>query len=484
VKQTGESDKVGTKITFKPDATIFTDINFSFDLTSQRLRELAYLNKGLKIVVIDERVADKMHEFCYPGGIVSFVKFLDENKNPLHKEPIYLIKEEQKVHVEIALQYNESYQENLFSFVNNINTVDGGTHLVGFKTAITRTINSYAQKNNTGKGKKDIDISGEDVREGLTAVISVKLPDPQFEGQTKHKLGNSEVKGIVEAVVNDSLGTFFEENPSVAKKVVEKCINSAIAREAARNARQLARRKAILEGGRLPGKLADCSIRDPDLCELYLVEGDSAGGSAKLGRDRTFQAILPLKGKILNVEKSRLDKILANEEIQTIILAIGTSIGDDEFDMAKLRYKKIIIMTDADVDGSHIRTLLLTFFYRFMPKLILENHIYIAQPPLYRIALGKTERYAYNDEEKDEILKTFGEEKKNIILQRYKGLGEMNPEQLAKTTMEVETRTVLLVTLEDAVEADNIFTILMGDEVEPRRKFIEDNAKYVKNLDT
>lgn len=481
VKVIGQTDRLGTKVTFKPDATVFSETTFSFDLLSQRLRELAFLNKGLKISILDERAEGKKHDFCYPGGIVSFVKYLDENKKPLHAEPIYLARDEQGVRIEIAIQYNESYTDNMFSFANNINTVDGGTHLVGFKTALTRTINNYAVKNNMLRGKKEIDLSGDDVREGLTAVISVKVPDPQFEGQTKHKLGNSEVRGIVEAAVNDTLGTFFEENPAVARKIVDKCISSAIAREAARNARQMARRKAILEGGRLPGKLADCSIRDPMLCELYLVEGDSAGGSAKMGRDRTFQAILPLKGKILNVEKARIDKIMANEEIQMMVQALGTGLGED-FDVTKLRYHKIIIMTDADVDGSHIRTLLLTFFYRFASQLIGNNHIYIAQPPLYRVASGKTERYAFDDAEKDEIVKSMGD-RKNVTIQRYKGLGEMNPEQLAGTTMQVESRTVKLVTLEDAVEADSIFTVLMGDEVEPRRKFIEDNAKYVHNLD-
>ncbi len=481
VKVIGQTDKLGTKVTFKPDATVFSETVFSFDLLSQRLRELAFLNKGLKISIQDERAEGKRHDFCYPGGIVSFVKYLNENKKPLHAEPIYLAREDHNTRIEIAIQYNESYTENLFSFANNINTVDGGTHLVGFKTALTRTINSYAEKNNLLKGKKEIDLSGDDVREGLSAVISVKLGDPQFEGQTKHRLGNSEIRGIVEGAVNDTLGTFFEENPSVARKIVEKCVNSAIAREAARNARQMARRKAILGGGCLPGKLADCSIRDPALCELYLVEGDSAGGSAKMGRDRTFQAILPLKGKILNVEKARIDKIMANEEIQMMVQALGTGLGED-FDIAKLRYHKIILMTDADVDGSHIRTLLLTFFYRFAPLLISNSHIYIAQPPLYRVAAGKTERYAFDDTEKDEIIKSMGD-RKNISVQRYKGLGEMNPEQLAGTTMQVETRTVRLVTLEDAVEADTIFTVLMGDEVEPRRKFIEDNAKFVRNLD-
>ena len=482
VKGTGSCDKTGTKVTFKPDPKVFSETNFSFDLLSMRLRELAFLNKGLQISIIDERSDDKKHDFCYPGGIVSFVKFLGENKKPLHKDPVYLKKEEQNIIIEISLQYNESYTENLYSFANNINTVDGGTHLIGFKTALTRTINSYAQKNNLLKGKKDVTISGDDVREGLTSVISIKIPEPQFEGQTKHKLGNSEVRGIVEAAVNDTLGTFLEENPSVAKKIVLKCVNSAVVREAARRAKQLARRKAILESGRLPGKLADCSIKEPELCELYIVEGDSAGGSAKMGRDRTFQAILPLKGKILNVEKARIDRILGNEEIQTITQAIGTGISEEEFDISKLRYNKIIIMTDADVDGSHIRTLLLTFFHRFMRELISEGHIYIAQPPLYRITHGKTEHYAYNEEEKDELLKTM-EDKKGVSISRYKGLGEMNPDQLAKTTMEPATRTVLLVTLEDAVEADNIFTLLMGDEVEPRRNFIEKNAKYVKNLD-
>ncbi len=479
----GDTEKTGTKVTFKPDASIFTETVYSFDILSQRLRELAFLNKGLNISIVDNRVEGKKHDFCYPGGIVSFVSYLNSNKKTLHSDPIYLSKEEDNVFVEIALQYNESYSENIFSFANNINTVDGGTHLVGLRTALTRTINGYIQKNDLLKGnKKGVSISGDDIREGLVGVISVKIPDPQFEGQTKHKLGNSEVRGIVEVAVYDTLGTFLEENPPVAKKVVEKCINSAIARDAARKAKQLARRKAILDSGRLPGKLADCSIKDPALCELYIVEGDSAGGSAKMGRDRTFQAILPLKGKILNVEKARIDKILGNNEIQVIIQALGTGITSDEFDISKLRYNKIIIMTDADVDGSHIRTLLLTFFYRYMPKLVEDGHIYIAQPPLYQIKHGKTVRYVFSDEEKDEVLKSM-KGMKGVNLQRYKGLGEMNPDQLAKTTMEPETRTMLLVTLEDTIEADNIFTLLMGDEVEPRRKFIEDNAIYVKNLD-
>jgi DNA gyrase subunit B len=492
VKVIGNTKKTGTKITFKPDDEIFKETDLHYDILLQRLRELAFLNKGIKIAIRDEREEDKKHEFCYPGGIISFVEYLNENKNPLYRKPIYIQKTENDVPVEIALQYNDSYKENLFSFVNNINTTDGGTHLIGFKTALTRTINNYATKNNLLKSKgktRDISITGEDVREGLTGVISVMVKNPQFEGQTKRKLGNSEVRGIVEAIVNATLSTFFEENPGVGKKVVEKCLSSAIARDAARKAKQLARRKNILEGGGLPGKLADCSSKDPSICELFLVEGDSAGGSAKSGRDRSFQAILPLKGKILNIEKARIDKVLANEEIQTIITAIGTGVSEEDFNLGNLRYHKIIIMTDADVDGSHIRTLLLTFFFRHMPKLIENGHIYIAQPPLYKVekkkGKNKGHRYAFDEPEKDRIIKEFGngDSGTDVNIQRYKGLGEMNPDQLAETTMNPETRSMLQISLEDVVEADRIFTILMGDEVEPRKNFIEQNATNVKNLD-
>ncbi len=475
----GTTERTGTLIRFKPDPKIFEVTDFSFDNLSQRLRELAFLNKGVTIEVHDER-SDKHHIFKYDGGIVSFVEFLNENKNALHRKPIYFARERGDIKVEVALQYNDGYQENIFSFVNSISTHEGGTHLIGFKAGLTKTLNSYGQKNNLLKNGK-YTLTGDDVREGLTAVLSVMMTNPQFEGQTKTKLGNSEVRGIVESAVSEGLSEFFEENPSVAKHIIEKCILAARSREAARKARELTRKKSALEAGTLPGKLADCSLSDPRLCELYLVEGDSAGGSAKQGRDRTFQAILPLRGKILNVEKSPLDKVLSNEEIKMMITAVGTGIGEEDFDIGKLRYHKIIIMTDADVDGAHIRTLLLTFFYRHMPELLKQGHIYIAQPPLYRIKKGKTEIYAYNEEERERALERLG--RKGVMVQRYKGLGEMNPEQLWKTTMDPERRTILRVTLEDAVEADRIFTILMGDKVEPRRRFIEENARKVKNLD-
>ena len=470
----GPCNDRGTKITFFPDHTIFPDTNFHFDTLSSRLRELAFLNKGLHITLFDERT-NKKQEFHYEGGIVSFVEFLDKNKSPLHKV-IYFQKERNMVKIEVAMQYNTSYQENIFSFANNINTIEGGTHLIGFKTALTRTLNNYAVKMKVN----DIKLSSDDTREGLTAVISVKLQDPQFEGQTKTKLGNSEVKGIVESLVNDNLGTFLEENPTIAKIVTEKCINSAKAREAATKARELTRRKGALNSHSLPGKLADCSERDPAKCELYIVEGDSAGGSAKQGRNRNFQAILPLRGKILNVEKSRLNKIFQNEEITTMITALGTGIAE-EFDVSKLRYHKIIIMTDADVDGAHIRTLLLTFFHRYMNPLIRAGYIYIAQPPLYKVVKNKKVNYVYSDEKLEKLFNEIGRD--NASMQRYKGLGEMNPKQLWETTMNPEDRTLLQVSLEDAVEADKIFTILMGDQVEPRREFIQQHAKEVINLD-
>ncbi len=491
VKCIGEAKDTGTIVSFLPDPEIFAETQvYHYDILSQRLRELAFLNKGVTITLKDER-DERYHEFCYPGGIVSFVEFLNENKTALYKPPIYIKKTVNDIPVEIALQHNDTYQENIFTFVNNINTIDGGTHLAGFRTAFTRTINSYATKNNMLKGKgktKDIDLTGDDVREGLTCVLSVMIRNPQFEGQTKGKLGNSEARSAVETAVSDTLSTFFEENPSVAKKIVEKCIAAAVARDAARMAKQLARRKGVLEGGGLPGKLADCSGRDPSLCELFLVEGDSAGGSAKSGRDRGFQAILPLKGKILNIEKARIDKVLANEEIRTIVQALGTGISEDDFRINDLRYHKIIIMTDADVDGSHIRTLLLTFFFRHMPKLIENGHIYIAQPPLFKIEKKKGKnrfhKYAFNESEKDRIIKEMSIERDSeLVLQRYKGLGEMNPDQLAETTLNPEKRSLLQIQLEDLVEADSIFTLLMGEEVEPRRKFIEDNAANVKNLD-
>ncbi len=475
---TGPSERRGTGIFFQPDAEIFTDTVFNFDILSARLRELAFLNKGLTITVRDEREEGRAHEFHFPGGITAFVEYMDQNKKPLFEKPVHFEKETQGVPLEIALRYNEGYTENLFSFVNNVNTVDGGTHVVGFRSALTRAINQKA-KEVLGKNKKsDLELTGDDMREGLTAVISIKLREPQFEGQTKHKLGNGEVKGIVDTAAFELLTAYLEENPAVARKIVDKVYNAAVAREAARKARQMARRKSVLEGGGLPGKLADCSSRNPAECELYLVEGDSAGGSAKQGRDRTFQAILPLKGKILNVEKARLDKIVANEEIATMVLAIGCGLGDESFHFDKLRYHKIIIMTDADVDGSHIQTLLLTFFCRYMKELIENGVLYLAQPPLYKIKAGKLERYAFTDAEKDLMLAEIGD-KKGIYVQRYKGLGEMNPEQLATTTMNPENRILKRVTMEDVVEADQIFTMLMGEEVEPRRKFIEENAHLV-----
>jgi DNA gyrase subunit B len=475
----GDTEETGTTVRWMPDHGIFETLDYNFDTLSQRLRELAFLNKGVRIQFADERTGRK-HDFRYEGGIVSFVKYLNENKTALHPTPVYVSRERDRVLVETALQYNDGYVESVFSFVNNINTIEGGTHLIGFRAALTRTINNYAEREGLFRSLKEISLGGDDVREGLTAVISVKLPEPQFEGQTKAKLGNTEVKGIVESVVGEGLRSFLEENPGVAKKLVDKCIATARAREAARQARDLARRKSILDSGALPGKLADCQSTKPEECEIYLVEGDSAGGSAKMGRDRRFQAILPLKGKILNVEKASLDKMLSNEEIRTIITALGTGI-DDEFDADKARYHKLILMTDADVDGAHIRTLLLTFFFRHMRPLIERGYVYIAMPPLYRIAKGKDVRYAYNDAERDRILEEFG--RKSIHVQRYKGLGEMNPDQLWSTTMDPENRSVYKVTLDDLVEADRMFTILMGDQVEPRRKFIEEYADSVRNLD-
>jgi DNA gyrase subunit B len=486
VKEIGTTDKTGTKIRFKADPSVFETTEYSFDILSKRLRELAFLNKGITITIADERSEDKKHEFCYPGGLISFIKYLDENKIPLHDEPIYFHQERDNTDIEIVMQYNDSYTENIFSFANNINTVDGGTHLMGFKRGLTRALNNYITGYNLLKSNSNLELKGEDLREGLTAVISVKLPNPQFEGQTKAKLGNSEVATTVEASIVEVLGAYLEENPPVAKKIVEKCINSAIAREAARKARQLARRKTLMDGGGLPGKLADCSERDPEKCELFLVEGDSAGGSAKMGRDRAFQAILPLKGKILNVEKARIDKILEHESIQDMVQALGTGFGNSEdedgFSSDKARYHKIIIMTDADVDGSHIRTLLLTFLFRHMPGLIEKGFVYIAQPPLYRVKAGKEEKYLFTDEEKDRTIEEW-KDKKNVTVQRYKGLGEMNPDQLASTTMMPESRTLLQVKLEDGIEADKVFTMLMGEDVESRRKFIEENYYKVKNLD-
>jgi len=476
----GDTDKTGTKITFMPDDEIFEEINFSYDILTQRLREQAFLTRGIKIELIDERTG-KTNVFHYEGGIVSFVKYLNRTKEVLHEEPIYMRAVRDDIEVEVALQYNNSYIETVLSFANNINTQEGGTHLIGFRTALTRTMNDYMRKTNMLK-EQDANLSGEDVREGLTAVISVKLPNPQFEGQTKTKLGNSEVRSLVDSIVGEGMSQFLEENPSIAKIIAEKALGAARAREAARKARELTRRKSALEHTALPGKLADCRERDPRLCELYIVEGDSAGGSAKQGRDPNTQAILPLRGKILNVEKARLDKILNNEEIRAMITALGTGIGD-EFDIEKLRYHKVILMADADVDGAHIRTLLLTFFYRYMQPLIEEGKVYIAQPPLYRVVLGKKDYYAFDDYELSKILESLGDARGRAEIKRFKGLGEMTAEQLWDTTMNPEKRTILKVTLEDAVEADEIFTILMGDRVEPRRQFIFEHAAEVQNLD-
>lgn len=467
----------GTIIEFYPDAQIFTELEYHYDTLAARCRELAFLNKGLTIEVKDLREENgRADTFCFPGGIASFVEYVDTNRKALFAQPIHLVCEAGKYPLEVAIQYNDSYQENFYSFVNNVNTYDGGTHVTGFKAALTRVITKYAIES-ASKAKKDVQISGDDIREGLTAVIAIRISQPQFEGQTKRKLGNSEAKGLVETVVGEKLDTFFQEHPAVIKPIIEKVFNAAVAREAAHRARNLARRKSVLEGGGLPGKLADCSSRKPEECELFLVEGDSAGGSAKQGRNREFQAILPLKGKILNVEKARLDKILGTEEIQTLVTAIGTGIGE-EFKIEKLRYHKIIIMTDADVDGSHIQTLLMTFFFRQMRALIDGGHIYLAQPPLYRIKYGKEERYLFSDEEKDATLASL-DDRKNIYLQRYKGLGEMNPDQLAETTMIPSKRVLKQTYIEDALIADQVFTVLMGEEVEPRRRFIEDNAYRV-----
>ena len=495
VKEIGKAGKkeTGTKITFFPDPEIFNTTEFKFSTLAERMRELAYLNKTITIIIKDERNGGEEETFHFKGGLIEFVQYLDESRQPLHKT-IYIEGIKDNTPVEIAFQYTDRYTENIFSYVNNINTTEGGTHLSGFKTALTRTLNNYAYKNKLIKEGK-INLTGEDFREGLTAVLSVKVAEPQFEGQTKTKLGNSETRSAVEMLVGEKLADFLEENPSIGKKIIEKCSRAAEAREAARKARDLTRRKNALDTMHLPGKLADCSITDPEHCEIYIVEGDSAGGSAKQGRDRKFQAILPLKGKILNVEKAKINKILENNEIKAIISAIGAGIGVD-FNEEKARYGKIILMTDADVDGSHIRTLLLTFLYRYMQELITAGKVYIAQPPLYKIKKGKEEFYAFNEKERDEILKRLkvngkgsgkeSEDEKNIkgvIISRYKGLGEMNPDQLWQTTMNPETRTVLQVMIESAAAADKIFETLMGDDVGPRREFIEKNAKYVKNLD-
>lgn len=477
----GDCETTGTTVHFKPDATIFTETEYSYDTLRLRIRELAFLNKVITISLTDERAEDKSETFHFAGGIIEYVEFMDKDKDKINPKPIYLEGEKNAVIVEVAMQYCDTYSENIFTYVNNINTEEGGTHLSGFRKALTRTINAYARKTNMLKENEDA-LSGDDVREGLTAVLSLKVQNPQFESQTKIKLGNSEVMPIVDNLVGDTLAEFMEENPQVAKKLVEKAIIAARARLAARKARELTRRKNAMDLGGLPGKLADCKSRNVEDTEIYLVEGDSAGGSAKQGRNSDFQAILPLRGKILNVEKARLDKVLSSEEIRNMITAFGCGIGDD-FNLDKARYGKIIIMTDADVDGAHIRTLLLTFFYRYMQPLIKEGHVFIAQPPLYLIRKNQKQHYyAYSDEELQQILDEVGRDT-NPYVQRYKGLGEMNPGQLWETTMDPAARTILQVHLEDAAEADRIFSILMGDKVEPRRQFIEDNAKKVRNLD-
>jgi DNA gyrase subunit B len=478
IKVVGETEESGTTIQFWPDDEIFETTEFLFDTLKTRLRELAFLNKGVMIRISDECI-DKKSEFKYEGGIIEFVKYLNKNKNTLHSEPIYFQTEKGMDIVEIAMQYNDSYNENIYTFANNIPTHEGGSHLMGFKSGLTRVMNDYARRFGLIK-EKDENLSGEDIREGLTAIISVKLPNPQFEGQTKTKLGNSEIRTLVDSALADELKAYLEENPSVAREIIGKCLVAQHAREAARKARELTRRKSALESAALPGKLADCSERDADKCEIFIVEGDSAGGSAKQGRDRRFQAILPLRGKILNVEKTRQDRAFANTEIRAMATAFGAGIGE-EFDVAKLRYNRIICMTDADVDGSHIRILLLTFFYRYMRELLEAGHVYIAQPPLYKISKNKTDKYVYSDDALEKHLAEIGKE--GITIQRYKGLGEMNPDQLWETTMDPENRTLLQVSVDNAIEAEEIFTILMGDQVEPRREFIEQNAKLVVNLD-
>ena len=489
LKVVGETDRTGTTIRFWPDVKtgenpepgVFETGDFDFDTLKTRFREMAFLNKGIRISLRDERTEPaKERTYHYEGGILSFVEYLNQHKTPLFKPPVYIEGEKNGSTVEVALQWNDGYNENVFTFANNIHTPEGGTHLAGFRSALTKVINDYGRKNGILKGS-DANLTGEDVREGLTAVVSVKLVEPQFEGQTKSKLGNSEIRPLVDALVSEKLSTYFEEHPADARAVLDKCLQAARAREAARKARDLTRRKTALESAALPGKLADCSERDPAKCEIFLVEGDSAGGSAKSGRDRHFQAILPLRGKILNVEKTRMDKVLANAEIKAMITAFGAGFGD-EFDASKLRYHRIVCMTDADVDGSHIRILLLTFFYRFMPKLIEDGHVYAARPPLYKVTRGKMEKYVYTDEQLQALLDEIGRDVKPNI-QRYKGLGEMNPEQLWETTMNPETRSMFRVTLKDAIAADEMFTLLMGDQVEPRREFIEENCKLVADLD-
>ncbi len=481
LKVIGDTDQTGTITRFKPDPEIFQETTvYEFDTLATRMRELAFLNRNIKLTIEDKREHKQKKEFHYEGGIKSYVEHLNRSKQPIHEEPVYVEGSKDGIQVEVSLQYNEGYTNNIYSFTNNIHTYEGGTHEVGFKTALTRVINDYGRKNSILKDA-DSNLTGEDVREGLTAIVSIKHPNPQFEGQTKTKLGNSEARTITESVFSEAFEKFLLENPNVARKIVEKGTMAARARVAAKKARELTRRKSALEVSSLPGKLADCSSKDPAISEIYIVEGDSAGGSAKQGRDRHFQAILPLKGKIINVEKARLDKILSNDEVRTIITAIGTNIGGD-FDIEKARYHKVIIMTDADVDGAHIRTLLLTFFYRYMRQIIEHGYIYIAQPPLFKIQQGKKVQYAYNEKELEKILAELPAQPKPGI-QRYKGLGEMNPTQLWETTMDPEVRSLLQVSLQDAIEADETFEILMGDKVEPRRNFIQENAKYVKNLD-
>lgn len=481
LEKIGEAEGSGTKVHFKPDHEIFEETEYDFEILSQRLRELAFLNKGINITLIDEREDEVKEEvYHYEGGIKSFVSYLNRNKEVLHDEPIYVEGFKDGIAVEVSLQYHDGFNENIFTFANNIDTVEGGTHLAGFKTALTRVMNDYGRRFGHLK-ESDKNLSGDDIREGLTAVVSVKISEPQFEGQTKTKLGNSEVRSAVDSISGEGISTFLEENPEVGKIIIEKALLASRAREAARRARELTR-KSVLERSSLPGKLADCSSKDPKECEIYIVEGDSAGGSAKQGRDRKFQAILPLRGKIMNVEKQRLDKILGSDTIRSMVTAIGAGIGP-EFDIEKIRYNRIIIMTDADVDGAHIRTLLLTFFYRYMRDLVEQGHVYIAQPPLYKISKGKQERYAYSDAAADEIIEEFGGKDSSVNVQRYKGLGEMNAGQLWETTMDPESRILLRADIEDAMVADEIFTILMGDKVEPRREFIQKNAKNVSNLD-
>ncbi|MCF7885681.1 MAG: DNA topoisomerase (ATP-hydrolyzing) subunit B [Candidatus Marinimicrobia bacterium] len=484
LKIVGETDHTGTLIEFKPDPEVFSVESIDYNVLEERLKELAFLNKELKINLIDNREEDRQESFQYSGGIKEYLQYLDESRPSIIKEPVYFETEIDDIPIEVAMEYNESYRENILTFVNNINTAEGGTHLSGFRMALTRTLNKYASDNGLYK-KKDFSLRGEDTREGLTAILSVKVPEPQFEGQTKTKLGNSEVKWAVLSALTDHLSEYLETHPSDARKIIKKGVAAARSREAAKKAKKLTRRKNALSGAALPGKLADCSSTTPEHCELYIVEGDSAGGSAKQGRERKYQAILPLRGKILNTEKARIDRILNNREIKAMITAIGTSIGEDEFDISKLRYNKIIIMTDADVDGAHIMTLLLTFFYRYMPKLIDEGHIYVAQPPLYKVAKGRKVQYAYKEEERKKIIENLkkGNGRGKIKVQRYKGLGEMNPEQLWETTMDPDNRILKKINAEDAAIADKTFSTLMGGDVTPRKRFIKKNAKYVKNLD-